>query len=106
MPVTARLAFCRDGDTALYFFDGLPVFSHHVLDIIAFHMITASFCVRGHAEANEIVDAFEVDAEGVRLAIALYQDMGADGFYPERRVAVAPPKPRLSSKKTSPRKTR
>lgn len=98
-PVTVRLAFCSDGDTAVYFFDGLPVFSHHVMDIVSFHMITASFCVRGHAQEDEIVHAFGVDAEGVRLAVELYEDMGADGFYPNRGRAAEPPKPAPAGKK-------
>lgn len=106
MPVTERLACCRDGDTAVYFFDGLPVFSHHVLDIVRFHMITASFCVRGHAEAVEIADAFGVDAEGIELAIALYEDMGPDGFYPERTPVPEQPKASLVGKKTRTRKKR
>ena len=81
--VTPHLAFCRDGDTVVYFFNGLPVFSHHRLDVITFHMITAQFCVEGHAEEDDIVRAIEVDAEGVSLAVELYKDMGADGFYPD-----------------------
>jgi len=81
--VTPQLAFCRDGDTVVYFFNGLPVFSHHVLDVITFHMITAQFCVEGHAQEDDIVRAFGVDALGVSLAVELYDDMGADGFYPD-----------------------
>lgn len=80
--VTPQLAFCRNGDTVVYFFNGLPVFSHDVLDVITFHMITAQFCVMGHAEEDDIVRAFGVEAEGVSLAVVLYEDMGADGFYP------------------------
>ena len=81
--VTPHLAFCRDGDTVVYFFNGLPVFSHHRLDVITFHMITAQFCVEGHAEEDDIVRTFEVEAEGVSLAVELYENMGADGFYPD-----------------------
>jgi hypothetical protein len=81
--VTRHLAFCRDGQTVVYFFNGLPVFSHHVLDVITFHMITAQFCVEGHAQEDDIVAAFGVEAEGVSLAVELYEDMGADGFYPD-----------------------
>ncbi|MDH3210049.1 MAG: hypothetical protein OEL91_06695 [Burkholderiaceae bacterium] len=62
--VTSQLVFCRDGDTVVYFFNGLPVFSHHVLDIHSFHMITAQFCVMGHAEEDDIVGAFGVEASG------------------------------------------
>ena len=66
-----------------HFFNGLPVFSHHRLDVITFHMITAQFCVEGHAEEDDIVRTFEVEAEGVSLAVELYENMGADGFYPD-----------------------
>jgi hypothetical protein len=87
--VTPQLAFCRNGDTVVYFFNGLPVFSHHVLDVITFHMITAQFCVEGHAQEDDIVRAFDVDALGVSLAVELYDDMGADGFYPDSSPARA-----------------
>lgn len=78
--VTARLESCRDGDTVVYFFKGMPVFSHHMHDVITFHMITAQFCVQGHAEQDDIVRAYRVPAQGVELAVELYRDMGADGF--------------------------
>jgi hypothetical protein len=105
MSVTDRLSFCRDGATVFYFFDGLPVFSHQVRDVISFHMITASFCVRGYAEQAEIVHAFGADPEGVRLAVELYRDMGADGFYPQRARVSASPKPPSVGKKRRPKKT-
>ena len=66
MPVTALLESCREGDTVVYFFKGMPVFSHHVHDVHTFHMITAQFCVEGHAEEEDIVPA-----QGVRLAVEL-----------------------------------
>jgi len=97
--VTPHLAFCRDGDTVFYFFNGLPVFSHHMLDVITFHMITAQFCVMGHAEEDDIVRAFGVEALGVRLAVELYEDMGADGFYPDSLPAVATSRSRAGTKK-------
>jgi hypothetical protein len=82
-PVTALLEFCRHADSVVYFFEGMPVFSHHVMDIVTFHMITAEFCVNGHAEQEDIVRAFAVDAEGVELAVELYSTMGMAGFYPK-----------------------
>jgi len=97
--VTPHLAFCRDGDTVFYFFNGLPVFSHHMLDVITFHMITAQFCVMGHAEEDDIVRAFGVEALGVSLAVELYKDMGADGFYPDSLPAVATSRSRAGTKK-------
>lgn len=86
--VTARLESCRDGDTVVYFWKGMPVFSHHRDDVITFHMITAQFCVEGHVEQEDIVRAYGVPAEGVRLAVELYRDMGVDGFYPKSRRSV------------------
>ena len=97
--VTPHLAFCRDGDTVVYFFNGLPVFSHHRLDVITFHMITAQFCVEGHAEEDDIVRTFEVEAEGVSLAVELYDDMGADGFYPDSLPSFATPRSLAGAKK-------
>ena len=97
--VTPQLAFCRDGDTVVYFFKGLPVFSHHVLDVVTFHMITAQFCVMGHAEEDDIVRAFDVDALGVSLAVELYEDMGADGFYPDSLPSLATPRSLAGTKK-------
>ena len=81
--VTALLESCRDGDSVVYFFKGLPVFTHHVGDVNTFHMITAQFCVQGHAREEDIVRAYRVPAEGVELAVDLYRDMGVDGFYPD-----------------------
>ena len=83
-PVTARLAFCRQGDSVVYYSEGMPVFTHHVMDIVTFHMITAQFCVKGHARQEDIVRAFGVDAEGIELAVELYSNMGVEGFYPKR----------------------
>ena len=83
-PVTELLEFCREGDSVVYFFKNMPVFTHAVQDIVTFHMITAQFCVKGHATEEDIVRAFGVEAEGVRLAVELYSVMGVDGFYPTR----------------------
>ncbi len=88
VPVTAWLESCRDGETVVYFFKGMPVFSHHMHDVNTFHMITAQFCVQGHAEQEDIVRAYRVPAQGVELAVELYRDMGADGFYPESAPSV------------------
>lgn len=81
--VTALVESCRDGDSVVYFFKGLPVFTHHVGDVNTFHMITAQFCVQGHAREEDIVRAYRVPVEGVELAVDLYRDMGVDGFYPD-----------------------
>ena len=89
-PVTALLESCREGDTVVYFFKGRAVFSHHVQDVHTFHMITAQFCVRGHAQQEDIVRAYRVPAEGVRLAVELYRAMGPVGFYPESEPSFVP----------------
>jgi hypothetical protein len=98
-PVTERLRFCRDADTVVYFFDGLPVFSHHVMDIVSFHMITASYCVSGHTDEAEVVRVFNTDVEGVSLAVELYEIMGPNGFYPGRGRAAAIPPPPMTVRK-------
>lgn len=105
--VTARLESCRDGDTVVYFFKGMPVFSHHMHDVITFHMITAQFCVQGHAEQDDIVRAYRVPAQGVELAVELYRDMGADGFYPgSTRGVVGATATSSASKSSKPRKNK
>ena len=89
----------------VYFFKGKPVFSHHVQDVHTFHMITAQFCVQGHARQEDIVRAYRVPAEGVRLAVELYRDMGPEGFYPESEPSFVPSvSPPRAPKSTKPAK--
>lgn len=82
-PVTAHLEFCRQANKVVYYFMGQPVFSHHVNDVNTLHMITAQFCVKGHAQQEDIVRAFGLPREGVRLAVELYEVTGVEGFYPD-----------------------
>lgn len=82
-PVTARLAYCKKRVKVHYYFDGVCVFSHHVSDVIALHMITAQFCILGHTSQEDIVRAFDLEAEGVEYAVELFSCMGVDGFYPK-----------------------
>lgn len=87
------LDFGRDGDSVFYFFKGMPVFAHGPDDLAAFRMITAKFCVDGHAEELEIARAFAVSPESVRLAVELYREKGRSGFYPAPAVRSRPGAP-------------
>ena len=60
-PVTALLSFIKEDNNNITYFNGsLPVFSHLEEDSQSFRMITAQFCVNGHAQQMEIVRAFGV----------------------------------------------
>lgn len=96
-PVTEHLEFCRQADKVVYYFMGLQVFSHHVNDINTLHMITAQFCVKGHAQEEDIVRAFGLPRHGVRLAVELYENMGVEGFYPDEALFAELTKPRAPS---------
>lgn len=80
-PVTYELEFGRQGDSAYYFFRGMPVFSHALNDVASFRMITAQFCVNRHASEEEIARAFGVSIEDIKVAVELYRAQGVDGFY-------------------------
>jgi hypothetical protein len=93
-PVTIDLEFCRQADKVVYYFMGQEVFSHHVNDVNTLHMITAQFCVKGHTQQEDIVRAFGLPREGVRLAVELYEAMGVDGFYPDEALFAELIRPR------------
>jgi len=92
-PINWGLDFGRDGDSVFYFFKGMPVFTHGPDDLAAFRMITAKFCVDGHAEELEIAKAFAVSPESVRLAVELYREKGRGGFYPAPAARSRPSAP-------------
>ncbi|MEI6722175.1 MAG: hypothetical protein WCO67_15535 [Betaproteobacteria bacterium] len=96
-PVTPDLEFCRQADKVVYYFMGQEVFSHHVNDINTLHMITAQFCFKGHTQQEDIVRAFGLPREGVRMAVELYEAMGVDGFYPDEALFAELTKPRAPS---------
>lgn len=47
--IAASLGFAKRDRQVTYFVAGLPVFVHAEDDLASFRMITAQFCVNGHA---------------------------------------------------------
>jgi hypothetical protein len=85
--VTSMLACSCEKGKVTYFNYGMPVFIHDESDRDSFRMITAQFCVSGHAKQAEIVRAFGVPGISVKRAVKLFREEGAKGFYkePKRR---------------------
>lgn len=77
-----ELECCRHDDTVVYYLNFHPVCGHNVRDVVTFHMVTARFCVQGHARQEDIARVFRVPLYGVELAVELYMAAGEDGFYP------------------------
>ena len=88
--ITSMLACSCEEGKVTYFNYGMPVFIHDESDRDSFRMITAQFCVNGHAKQVEIVRAFGVPGISVRRAVKLYREEGPRGFYkePKRRGAA------------------
>ncbi len=83
-PVTALLSFIKEDNNITYFNGSLPVFSHLEEDSQSFRMITAQFCVNGHAQQMEIVRAFGVTPISVKRSVKLYREEGPRGFYKQK----------------------
>lgn len=83
-PVTALLSFIKEDNNITYFNGSLPVFSHLEEDSQSFRMITAQFCVNGHAQQMEIVRAFGVTTISVKRSVKLYREEGPRGFYKQK----------------------
>ena len=84
-PVTALLSFIKEDNNNITYFNGsLPVFSHLEEDSQSFRMITAQFCVNGHAQQMEIVRAFGVTPISVKRSVKLYREEGPRGFYKQK----------------------
>ena len=83
-PVTALLSFIKEDKNITYFNGSLPVFSHLEEDSQSFRMITAQFCVNGHARQMEIVRAFGVTPISVKRSVKLYREEGPRGFYKQK----------------------
>lgn len=82
--ITSMLAFsCEEGQVT-YFTGNMPVFFHPESDRDTFNMITAQFCVSGHAKQMDIVRAFGVTKISVKRAVKLYRQEGPKGFFRER----------------------
>jgi transposase-like protein len=83
-PVTALLSFIKEDNNITYFNGSLPVFSHLEEDNQSFRLITAQFCVNGHARQMEIVRAFGVTPISVKRSVKLYREEGPRGFYKQK----------------------
>ena len=84
-PITEQLAFSCEKGQVTYFTFGMPVFIHDESDLRSFRMITAQFCVNGHAKQMDIVRAFGVPKISVKRAVKLFREEGPTGFFNERR---------------------
>ena len=83
--ITAMLAFsCEDGQVT-YFTGNMPVFIHDESDRDSFRMITAQFCVNGHAKQMDIVRAFGVKQISIKRAVKIFREEGPRGFFKERK---------------------
>jgi hypothetical protein len=83
-PVTALLSFIKEDKNITYFNGSLPVFSHLEEDNQSFRLITAQFCVNGHARQMEIVRTFWVTPISVKRSVKLYREEGPRGFYKQK----------------------
>ena len=83
-PVTALLSFIKEDKNIIYFNGSLPVFIHLEEDNQSFRLITAQFCVNGHARQMEIVRAFGVTPISVKRSVKLYREEGPRGFYKQK----------------------
>jgi transposase-like protein len=83
--ITASLGFAKQHGQVTYFVAGLPVFLHDENDLASFRMITAQFCVNGHAKQAEIARAFGVPKITVKRAVKLYRQTGPKGFYAAKK---------------------
>ena len=83
-PFTALLSFIKEDKNITYFNGSLPVFSHLEEDNQSFRLITAQFCVNGHARQMEIVRAFGVTPISVKRSVKLYREEGPRGFYKQK----------------------
>jgi transposase len=84
-PITTLLAFGVEDGRVTYFNGSLPVFLHDEKDLASFRMITAQFCVAGHAKQAEIARAFGIPLVTVKRAVKVYRSEGPRGFYRERK---------------------
>jgi len=97
--ITPVLAFSKQEGRVTYFNGSMPVFVHEEEDRASFQMITAQFCVNGHAKQAEIVRAFGVTKIRLKRAVKRYREEGPRGFYTPRKrrgpAVLAEAQPRL-----------
>lgn len=82
--ITASLSFTHEEGRITYFYGTLPVFFHDAADVATFKMITAQFCVSGHATQAEISRAFGVTLLSMKRAVKRFRTGGAAAFYAPR----------------------
>lgn len=82
--ITALSAFSQRDGQVTYFNGSMPVFVHEAADVASFRMITAPFCVNGHARQAEMVRAFGVTKISLKRAVKRYREEGPKGFYRPR----------------------
>jgi transposase len=81
--VTSMLAFSCEEGKVTYFTGNMPVFVHDESDRDSYRMITAQFCVNGHAKQMDIVRAFGVSKISVKRAVKIFREEGPRGFFKE-----------------------
>jgi len=82
--ITSSLSFTHEGGRITYFYGSLPVFFHDATDLPTFKMITAQFCVSGHASQAEISRAFGVTLLSMKRAVKRFRAGGPAAFYAPR----------------------
>lgn len=93
--INANLGFVTRDKTVTYIYGSLPIFSHDVVDLKTFRMITSQLYVNGSASQAEICRAFGVSRISVKRSVKLYREKGMAGFFeePKRRgpAVLTPP---------------
>ena len=86
--ITSSLSFTHESGRITYFYGSLPVFFHDTDDLPTFKMITAQFCVSGHASQAQISRAFGVTLLSMKRAVKRFQAGGPGAFYAPREDAA------------------
>ena len=93
MEINHDLAILGDGQTVVYYYGHLPVFTHPVEDLASFRMFTSQLIVNGSASMADIVQAFGVSLTTVKRCLRRFREGGTEAFY-------VPPAPRVGSRLT------
>jgi len=65
--ITLNLEFREQDGTVYYLLSGIAIFSHDRCDLLEFQYITSNHILKGLCSNQDIVDAFHVSTENVRL---------------------------------------
>jgi len=87
------LAIQGDGQTVVYYYGHLPVFTHPVEDLASFRMITSQFLVNGSVSMADIVQTFGISLTTVKRCLRRFREGGTSAFF-------VPPAPRAGSRLT------